>query len=116
MYVFINSLGAPEITSSRDNYSYVLIEGRPLTLSCPVLSYPSPTTQWIHLPNNDNSLVIVDSTSGRFSFGDNNSLIITSLNITDNGVFVCNVSNEYGFVTIRHSLTIYGNLLIIHKV
>ena len=116
IYIFINSLGAPEITSSIDKYSYMLIEGHPLTLLCPVLSNPSPTTQWTHLLNNDNSLIIIDSTSGRFSFGDNNSLIITSLNITDNGLFVCNVSNEYGFVTIQHSLTIYGNLLIIHKV
>ena len=94
----------------------MLIEGHSLILSCPVLSYPSPNIEWTHLPYNDNSFIIVDNTSGRFSFGDNNSLIITSLNIKDNGLFVCNASNEYGSVTIQHSLTIYGNLLIIHKV
>ena len=62
---------------------------------------------WTHNLVNSTEVVDIVDDNRRF-VSEENDLIISSLILNDTGVYLCNVSNEYGFETISYTLAIYG--------
>ena len=85
--------------------------GDTTVLHCVTISYPTATVQWYHYPTGSGLPVAIDVTSQRHSVFTNNSLKIQSLILEDNGIYSCNVSNEYGYTVLNHTLTVNGKLI-----
>lgn len=91
---------APQVLSPELNMtgSY----GDDLMMDCLHRGTPSPEIKWLH---ND----IAITTSDRYSVMSNGSLLISSLNAEDAGVWTCFVSNVLGQAQMDVNLTFVGD-------
>ena len=76
--------------------------GSSLMMDCLHRGTPSPEIQWLH---ND----IAITASKRYSIMSNGSLLISSLNAEDAGVWTCLVSNVFGQAQMQVNLTYVGD-------
>ena len=75
--------------------------GDELMLNCPHTGSPTPTVQWIH--NNG----IVEGTD-KYTQLANGSLVISSMNAENAGLYVCVVSNVFGRAQMNISVEYSG--------
>ena len=85
-----------------------LLEGAPITLPCNQTAVPEADVIWQQslLLNPSESQEI--TSTGRFSVGPANELVISEVDFDDSGDYTCTASNQYGTEKIEYLLRVTG--------
>ena len=78
------------------------LAGTTVTFPCTVLAKPAHTLQWSH-----NEILITNNT--KYSIGNDGSLTVNNVDLSDIGRYSCNVTNKYGSNSVTALLDIQGN-------
>ena len=76
--------------------------GTTVTFPCTVLAKPAHTLQWNH-----NEILITNNT--KYIIGNDGSLTVNNVELSDIGRYSCNVTNKYGSNSVTALLDIQGN-------
>ena len=96
--VFVNVLALPPEITEAPQSQLRTVTGSEITLTCETFGAPKPIVKWFH--GND------ELTGHRFNVTNDGSLIITDVKYIDDGDYLCNATNKFGFATARGSLIV----------
>ena len=100
MYISSNTTAPPSITEYPSDL--VVAAGTTATFLCTFWADPEPTVEWRF------GEVVITGT--RYVVSPSGALTVATVTLDDAGVYICNVSNTYGWENASAELTVQGRL------
>ena len=102
--------GSPEIVTPLNESvitNIIVGVGEVAEFRCNFLAYPNASTRWFRITGQIRDELDVNA-NGRYQVGENGTLKLMDVRVTDAGMYSCEVSNEFGNDTRMQTLMIIG--------
>ena len=102
--------GSPEIVTPLNESvitNIIVGVGEDAEFRCNFLAYPNASTRWFRVMGQMRDELDVNA-NGRYQVGENGTLQLMDVRVTDAGMYSCEVSNEFGNDTRMQTLMIIG--------
>ena len=96
--VFVNVLALPPEITEPPQSDLRTVTGSTVTLSCETFGAPKPIVKWFHGTD--------ELTGNRYNITSDGSLIISDVKYIDDGDYLCNATNIFGYATAHGSLIV----------
>jgi len=95
---FINVLALPPEITTPPPSEVTTVTSDSVTLTCATFGAPKPIVKWFHGTD--------ELTGNRFNVTSDGSLVINDVKYIDDGDYMCNATNRFGFATARGRLVV----------